>query len=73
MGAITAYTDDSTQIQVIKAFFEALKIKYSVTKAAKEASPYDEAFVKKIQQGDEDLKNGKGRKVTIKELERLCK
>lgn len=30
--------------------------------------PYNPEFVKKVVQGDKDLKDGKGRKVTVKEL-----
>ena len=67
---ITAYTDDASQIEALKAFMKALKIKFELTK---EKSPYNSEFVKKVQQGDEDLKNGKGRKVTLEELDSLWK
>ncbi|WP_418893047.1 DUF2683 family protein [Limibacterium fermenti] len=67
---ITAYPDDASQIEAIKAFMKALKIRYDLTK---NNEPYNEAFVKKIQQGDEDLKNGKGRTVTVEELDSLWK
>ncbi len=68
---IKAYTANTTQVNAIKAFMKALKIKFEVSKNTE--SPYDVDFVKKIQQGDEDLKNGKGKKITLEELERLCK
>lgn len=58
----TAYIDDDSQIEVIKAFMKALKIKFELTK---EKSPYNPGFVDKIKQGDEDLKDGKGRTVTF--------
>ena len=67
---IKAYTTDNSQIDAIKAFMKALKIKFEVSKETK--SPYNPEFVEKIKQGDEDLKNGKGRLVTIEELENLC-
>lgn len=67
---ITAHTNDASQIEAIKAFMKALKIKFELSK---EQSPYNSEFVKKIQQGDEDLKNGKGRTVTLEELDSLWK
>ena len=65
---ITAYTDDAAQIEAIKAFMKALKIKFELTK---DQSPYNPEFVEKIKQGDEDLKNGKGRTVSLEELDNL--
>lgn len=62
----TAYTEDESQIEAIKAFMKALKIKFELSK---DESPYDPEFVAKIKQGDEDLKNGKGRKVTLDEID----
>jgi len=67
---ITAYTDDESQIDALKAFMKALKIKFDLTK---EKNPYDPDFVSKIKQGDEDMKNGKGRTVTLDELDNLWK
>ena len=67
---IKAHTMDASQIEAIKAFMKALKIKFELSK---EQSPYKPEFVKKIEQGDKDLKNGKGRKVSIEELDNLWK
>lgn len=67
---ITAYTDDASKIEAIKAFMKALKIKFDLFK---EASPYNSDFVKKINQGDKDLEGGKGRSVTLEELNRSWK
>lgn len=67
---IKAHTKDASQIEAIKAFMKALKIKFELTK---EQSSYNPEFVKKIRQGDEDLKNGKGRTVTLEELDSLWK
>ncbi len=69
---ITAYTDDSSQIEALKAFMKALKIKFELTNEVQK-SPYDPEFVKKIQQGDKDLKNAKGVNISIEDLENLCK
>ncbi|MET4082355.1 hypothetical protein ABIB40_002313 [Pedobacter sp. UYP30] len=68
---IKAYPADTSQIDAIKAFMKALKIKFELSKD--EEKPYDSEFVKKIKQGDEDLKNGKGRKMTVEEFHNMCK
>lgn len=68
---IKAYTNSSSQVEAITAFMKALKIKFELSKEVE--SPYSAEFVKKIQQGDEDLKKGKGKKMTIEQLEHLCK
>ena len=68
---IKAYTVDNSQIEAIKAFMKALKIKFELTKNTEK--PYSPDFIKKIKQGDEDLKNGKGRTVTLEELDSLWK
>jgi len=66
---ITAYTDDDSQIEAVKAFMKALKIKFEISKD----KPYNPEFVAKIKQGDKDIKAGKGRKVTVEELNNLWK
>lgn len=70
---ITAYTEDASQIEAIKAVIKAFKIKYSITKVKETDSPYNPDFVAMIKQGEKDLKNGKGISMTIKDLEKLCK
>ena len=47
--SIRAYTNDDSQIEAIKAFMKALKIKFELEK---EKSPYRPEFVEKIRQGD---------------------
>ncbi len=66
---LIAHPSDDRELNVIKAFFEALKIKFEV----KKDSPYDPEFVDKILEGDADFKAGKGRKVTLDELNKLWK
>ena len=68
---IKAYTADTSQVDAIKAFMKALKIKFEVSK--EEQSPYNPEFVAMVKQGEEDLKNGKGIKMTLAELKELCK
>jgi hypothetical protein len=66
---LIAHPSNDNELNVIKAFFEALKIKFEVAKD----SPYNPEFVDKILQGDADFKAGKGRKVTMDELNKLWK
>jgi hypothetical protein len=68
---ITASSVDATQLEAIKTILKALKIKFSLKKVNE--SPYDPDFMAMIRQGEEDLKNGKGIKITMEELEELCK
>jgi len=71
---ITAYTEDASQIEAIKAVIKAFKIKYTISKISDNPeSPYNPEFVAMIKQGEQDLKNGKGVKMTLQELENLCK
>ena len=57
------------KLESLKAFLKALKIKFEVTTA----KPYDNDFVKIIQKGDEDIKNGKGKKIMLDEIDDLWK
>ncbi len=66
---IKAYTSDDSQIEALKAFMKALKIKFEVSKDM----PYNQDFVDKILQGDKDLAEGKGKKITLDELNSLWK
>lgn len=66
---IKAYTSDTSQIDALKAFMKALKIKFEVSKE----TSYNQEFVDKISQGDKDLTEGKGEKMTLDELNKLWK
>ena len=70
MEAITIHPKDKEQFTVIEAFLKALKIPFE---KSKDESPYNPEFVKKILQGDKDLEEGKGRRVTMDELNNLWK
>jgi hypothetical protein len=61
----TLIVQPKTQEQLIalKAFIKAMKIDFK-----SEKSPYDPEFVKKVLQGREDIKNGKGIKIATKDL-----
>ena len=70
---IIAYTEDPSQIDANKAVIKAFKIKYKISTVKEMESPYDPEFVDMIKQGEKDLKNGKGIKMTLDEMESLCK
>lgn len=70
---ITAYTEDASQIEAIKAVIKAFKIKYKISKTQEVETRYDPEFVAMIKQGQQDIKDGKGIKMTLDELEKLCK
>jgi hypothetical protein len=65
-----AHPTNTEEINALKAFIKALEIKFEITTAEK---PYDQEFVDKILQGDEDFKAGKGKKITLEELNALWK
>jgi hypothetical protein len=51
---ITAYTNDTSQIDAIKAVLKALKIKFEVAIE----KPYNPEFVSKIEESREQYKKG---------------
>ena len=57
------------KLEALKAFLNALKIKFEI--ASEEA--YNKDFVKTILQGDEDIKNGKGKTITLDQIDDLWK
>ena len=67
---IKAYTKDGSQIEALKAFMKALKIKFELSP---QDPPYNPEFVEMIRQGEKDLKDGKGIKITMDELNDLWK
>jgi hypothetical protein len=69
---IKAYTADVSQIEAIKAFMKALKIKFELSENEK-SKPYNPEFVAKIKKGEEELNNGKGIKLSVAEFKNLCK
>ncbi|MFZ4520494.1 MAG: DUF2683 family protein [Bacteroidales bacterium] len=66
---ITAYTEDASQIEAIKAVMKALKIKFEISKG----KIYHPEFVEKIEQSRQDLMDGKGTVVSMEELNDLWK
>ena len=61
---ITAYTDNLQQIDAIKAFMKALKIKFEV----KPESPYDPEFVQKIEESRKQASTGQTVKIDLDDI-----
>ncbi len=66
---ITAYPDDISQVEAIKAVMKALKIEFEITGD----DEYNPEFVAKIERSRQDYKDGKGAVVTLDELNSLWK
>ena len=60
---------NTEQENALKTFFQAFGVKFETTKK----SPYNQEFVDKIQKSRQDYTEGKGRVVTMDELNRLWK
>ena len=60
---------DAEQEDVIKAFFNALKIKFEVTGER----PYNKEFVNMVLQAEDGIKKGKGKRVSSEEFDNLWK
>jgi len=63
METLVIHPETKEQLAALKAFMKAFKITFEEQK-----SPYNPDFVRIIQQGDEELKAGKGVKVDIDNL-----
>jgi hypothetical protein len=66
---LIAQPANAAELGIIKAFFEALKIKFEVT----QKSPYNPEFVAKIRQSEKEFAEGKAVKMSISEFKDLCK
>jgi hypothetical protein len=66
---LIARPSNAVEVSTLKAFLKALNIKFEMTKE----SPYDPAFVAKIEKSRKDYKAGKGKVVTVSDLEKLWK
>ena len=65
-----AHPDSKAKGKALKAVFEALEIPYE---KKDDECPYNLEFVAKIKRAEEDRKAGKGRKITVEELDNLWK
>ena len=60
----TAFTQDVSQIDAIKAFMKALKIKFEIVD-----KPYNPEFVAKIEKSKQEFKEGKFTRVKKEDLQ----
>lgn len=67
MESILIHPKSKEQLEAIKALAVALKMEFELEPKSDD-SPYNPEFVEKIKQGDSDMKEGKGTKMTLKEL-----
>lgn len=63
MATLIVHPDSKEKLTTLKAFMKALKISYK-----EEKSPYNAEFVAKILQGDEDIKAGHTKKITLDDI-----
>ena len=63
METMIMHPKNKEQLSALKAIAKALKVDFETT-----VSPYDPVFVKKILDGREDVKNGKGITVAVEDL-----
>lgn len=66
---ITAYTEDVSQIEAIKAFMKAIKVKFEISKE----KPYKAEFVDMVLKAEKEIKQGKGSKVSSEGFDDLWK
>jgi len=64
-----AHPTTSEQVDALKAFVKALKIKFEITNE----KTYNSDFVSKIEKGREDFVNGKGTIMSIDQIKDLWK
>jgi hypothetical protein len=62
---ITAHPQDDSQIEAVKAFMKALKIKFEISKE----KPYNPEFVAKIKKSEQEFKDGKFTRVKKDDLQ----
>jgi len=66
---ITAFTQDASQIDAIKAVMKALKIKFEISKVKEK--PYNPEFVAKIKRSEEQHKKGQFTRVKAEDLKQF--
>lgn len=62
---ITAHPQDDSQVEAVKAFMKALKIKFEISKD----KPYNPDFVAKIKKSEQEFKDGKFTRVKKEDLQ----
>lgn len=68
METIIVHPKNNEEQKVIKAFLQALKIKFENLKNKSEENDYNPEFVEMIEQNRKDYKAGKGIKVNLDDI-----
>lgn len=68
METIIVHPKNNEEQKVIKAFLEALKIKFENLKNKPEETDYNPEFVEMIEQNRKDYKAGKGVKINLDDI-----
>lgn len=58
---------------VLKSLAKALKFEIVINEDQTKEKPYNPEFVKEILEASKEIREGKGIRVTMEELEQLCK
>ena len=73
MEAIILHPKNKSQLSLLKKLAKEMGVAFETKKQEAEEETYNPEFVAKILKGREDSKNGKGRNVTMNELNALWK
>ena len=68
METFIVHPKNNEEKKVVKAFLEALKIKFENQTTDSAESPYDPDFVAMVEENREDYKAGKGIKVDLDDI-----
>ena len=71
MNAILVYPENEETWEALKAVMTALKIKFEP--ATEKAGPYNPEFVNMVLEAEQEIKDGKGLKVSSSEFDGLWK
>ena len=67
METLVIHPQTEAQDKVLRAVIEALEVPFETEPDASEG-PYDLEFVAKVNKAKEDIKNGKGTKITLDDV-----
>ena len=70
MEAIILHPKNKSQLSLLKKLAKEMGVAFETKKQEAEEETYNPEFVAKILKGREDSKNGKGRNITMNELNR---
>lgn len=70
MTTFTIHTEDKEHLNAVKAVLKALKVKFEISKDDK---PYNAEFIAKIEKGKKEIAEGKGIKMSAKDIDNLWK